>query len=238
MKLKNVLLKFALCAVVTLSSCAALADIMPLREHFLAMPQLEWATRIVEEIAFFVVLGACVVLMVWTVVAGVCKRTYRRMFLRLLIALSVLVLSFFLRAFRQPSQIVVAGSDVIVWPKAGESYEEYLKRVDRLERDLCWKCDTPRQYRIYSWHCPKCEPDYFVCEKCGGAKEEAYNRGRYLRCPKCYIEREREVERQREVEQRFSRPFSKLIEREREDRSGGTDKAQRFSPVKKFSDAL
>ena len=54
MKLKNVLLKFALCAVVTLSSCAALADIMPLREHFLAMPQLEWATRIVEEIAFFV----------------------------------------------------------------------------------------------------------------------------------------------------------------------------------------
>lgn len=72
-----------------------------------------------------------------------------------------------------------------VSPEPLESYKEYLTRVNCLEGYICLKCGTQRERRLYSWYCPKCEPSYFVCEKCGGVKVGAYYEGRYLYCTKC-----------------------------------------------------
>jgi len=55
----------------------------------------------------------------------------------------------------------------------------------REARHICWKCGTKEEERLLFWRCPECEPRFFVCDKCGGAKVEAYYEGRYLFCTKC-----------------------------------------------------
>ena len=165
----------------TLSPFPLLPDILIPQPHYLAMSHVEWKAKKVvaivqnvEEIAFFIVLGACIFLMIWAVIVGVWKRRYRRMFVWLLIALSVPGLLMVLGAcFSKPNQMGVAGADVIVSPEPSESYEEYLKRVDCTERHICLKCYVKMQKNWRSQYCPECEPvNTFICEKCGGVKEE------------------------------------------------------------------
>ena len=180
-----------------LSFLPLLADIAFPQPHYKAMPHAEWMIEkskvVLEnlgEIAFYIVLVACVVLMVWSVVEGIRSRRYRRMLTRLLMIPSsgfVLTILWIVLLGWYRDQFCIAGADVIVSPEPLESYEAYRLRVDRLERHVCLMCDTQMQHRLYSWHCPKCEPEFFVCGRCGSAKEQAFHRDRgiYLCCPKC-----------------------------------------------------
>ena len=186
-----------------LSFLPLLADIASPQPHYKAMPHAEWMTRkfnvVLEdlgEIAFYIVLVACVVLMVRSIVEGIKSRRYKRMFVWLLMVASA---GFVLAILRAVLLVWLVGPmfqavapihdyDVIVSPKSLESYEEYLLRVDRLEMHICIKCGTQKQTRFRgAWHCPKCEPEFFVCGRCGCAKEQAFHRDRgiYLCCPKC-----------------------------------------------------
>ena len=177
-----------------------LADILSPQPHYKAMPHAEWITKkfnvVLEnlwDIAFYIMLVVCIVLIFLSIVEGIRSRRYRRMLARLLM---IAALGFFLTilwAFLLGwccgpiHQMSVAGADVIVSPEPLESYEEYRLRVDRLERHICLKCGTQKQTRFRGeWYCPKCEPELFVCGRCGSAKEEAFHRGGpYMYCPTC-----------------------------------------------------
>lgn len=160
------------------------ADVLVPQPHYKAMPHAVWQAQKFNvfleklgEIAFYIVLAACVVLMVWSIVQGIRKRRYKRMFVWLLIALSgpVLILSFWPYGVKQAATVApIADYDVIVSPELFESYEEYLRRVDCQERHICLKCNAQMQSGWHERYCPECEPDsFFTCWKCGGAKIDA-----------------------------------------------------------------
>lgn len=70
----------------------SLADIASPQPHYKAMPHAEWKFKVVlenlGEIAFYIVLIACVALMVRFIVEGIRSRRYRRMLARLLMIIS------------------------------------------------------------------------------------------------------------------------------------------------------
>lgn len=164
-----------------------LGDVAVPDTRYLALSYVEWKmgrsfSFLDIEIWLLFLTGIFIIV---SVVVGIWKRRYKRMFVLLLLELSLAVMLILHIGRQIIFTINPSFNNKYVAPQAFESYEEYLKRVDCMDRHICLKCDTQMQRRLYGWHCPKCELDYFVCEKCGGAKEEAYYMGRYLYCPKC-----------------------------------------------------
>lgn len=84
----------------------------------------------------------------------------------------------------------------------GESYEEYLKRANRIIHHHCDKCDKPmKNYWHDYWRCPDCDKDEMTCSKCGAQKEQEpmgpyWQYGFEWVCPDCDKERREEIKRQ------------------------------------------
>ena len=187
------LLSEALCVFTSIGVGTLFADLAYPPEHYMAISSYEFKKYIFnglyrEEFVFYVV-----IVFVICIIVGAIVRIWHRFNLKrfcMLSSLGCFVLVMFSWHFMKPwpNQVGVSGDPIVVEPEFGESYKSYLWRVDRLERHICFKCDSQKRTRFRgSWHCPKCEPNLFVCEKCGAEKMEAFNRERgcYLYCPKC-----------------------------------------------------
>ena len=171
MKTKNVLLKFALCAVVALSSCAALADIIDPRsaDYYRALSRYEWTLEKLYEHPAEIFKGALSIGVALGILAFVYifLRRYKwfaavkKFLFFLLLTLPCLAFLFWLWNSYCRHYINQMRIDAItVKPIEGETYEEYLKRARRLTDHLCPKCDRPRQYDgMVGWVCDKCEYD-------------------------------------------------------------------------------
>lgn len=92
--------------------------------------------------------------------------------------------------------------DRVVETREGESYEEYLKRANRIIHHHCNRCDKPmRDYWHDYWRCPNCDKDEMTCSKCGAGKVQV-SKGMYWQmgfewlCPNCDKERCEEIKRQ------------------------------------------
>ena len=86
--------------------------------------------------------------------------------------------------------------------RKGESYEEYLKRANRIIHHHCGICDKPMKdyWRDY-WRCPDCNKGEMTCSKCGAQKEQQplglYRLdGFKWMCPNCDKERREKIKRQ------------------------------------------
>ena len=104
---------------------------------------------------------------------------------------------------------LINGYNPSLWEKTisvevekGETYEEYLKRANRIINHLCDRCDKPmRDYWHDYWRCPDCDKDEMTCSKCGAGKVQekvSERKGKYhwqmgieWLCPNCDKERRR-----------------------------------------------
>ena len=159
MKTKNVLLKFALCAVVALSSCAALADMPRTSYSYHALSRSEWALEQKDEsVKSFrdklyehseegcYSMGVSLSLLAFVYIFLRKRKRFSAakkflFFLPLTLpCLAFLFWSTYICFPRSGVAYAISGEigkigghvDVTVKPKAGETYEEYLDRVRAL----------------------------------------------------------------------------------------------------------
>ena len=97
----------------------------------------------------------------------------------------------------------------VVAAREGESYEEYLKRANRIAHHHCNRCDKPmKKYWPDYWLCPDCDKGKMTCQKCGAQKEQEglglhWQDGFKWLCPNCDKDRREEIKRQ--VEEKRNR---------------------------------
>ena len=101
------------------------------------------------------------------------------------------------------------GRDEPIEARKGESYEEYLKRANRIIHHHCDRCDKPmKNYWHDYWLCPDCDKGEMTCSKCGAQKEQEpmgpyWQYGFEWICPNCDKDRREEIKRQ--VEEKRNR---------------------------------
>ena len=92
--------------------------------------------------------------------------------------------------------------DVSVETKAGETYEESLKRANRIIHHHCERCDKPmKDYWHDYWRCPDCNKGEMTCSICDTPKEQEpmgpyWQYGFKWICPNCDKEHREEIKRQ------------------------------------------
>ena len=174
-------------ALVTMVAFPSRGDLAVPETYYRAMPYAEWT--LMRFANFWVLLVA------WICLSELVRKRFSQKRHRstvVLLLADVLVFLLLLwcscrhiQKFGQQLLSAHEDQELIVSPRIAESREKYLERVDRLKQHFCQKCDVQKQRRLRIWRCPKCEPDFFTCPKCGSEKIHVYREGYWLYCPKC-----------------------------------------------------
>ena len=70
--------------------------------------------------------------------------------------------------------------------ETGETYDEYVKRANRIIYHHCTKCDNPmKEYARGYWLCPNCDKGVMSCSKCGVQIRLAWQDRVIWKCPNC-----------------------------------------------------